>query len=270
MSGGRRTAPPRVAAARAPARPRERVYTWTIADLAGFRAAAYRLFAALWLSPEAPRLAWLAATARRLRADAPAVATLGFFGPWQQLLGLLAELSQQSLPALQAEHVRLFSLDPAGTPCFPYESSYVEAGRTPAGWVALQLERTYARAGLRLAATLHDPPDHAAVELEFMAYLCAQETAAWEEAALDAGLQLLREQRGFLRVHLARWFPLFASQVRVRATQPLYAVGADAASAFVHHDRDLLDTLVNEIGRLRSGAEADDGTDAPPVQEDIS
>lgn len=270
MSGRRRTAPLHVAAARAPARRRERVYTWTIADLAAFRAAAYRLFAALWLPPEAPRLAWLATTARRLRASASAVATLGFFGPWQQLVGRLTELGQQSPTALQAEHVRLFSLDPAGTPCFPYESYYVEAGGTTAGWVALQLERTYARAGLRLAAALPEPPDHAAVELEFMAYLCAQEAAAWEQAAPDAGLQFLREQRRFLRVHLARWFPLFLSQVRARATQPLYAAGADAASAFVHHDRDLLDTLVDEIARLQSVAGASDGPDAPPLQEDIS
>jgi TorA maturation chaperone TorD len=89
-----------------------------------------------------------------------------------------------------------------------------------------------------LSPSLKELPDHAAVELEFMAFLCSREARTREEEALEEGLQVLEQQRAFLDQHLGRWFPAFARQVARAGGEGLYAVTAEAAHAFVHHDQD--------------------------------
>ena len=237
-------APRRVPAAQRQADPRP---VWPAAALASARAAAYRLFAALLLYPDTERLGRLQTTAGELRRHDDALATFAFYGPWRRLLIALQELTTEDAAALQTEHVRLFSTDPSGTPCFPYESCYVAPGGQERGWLTARLQHTYAFAGLRLAPSLNENPDHAAVELEFMAYLCGQEADAWEHAARDDGLRALKRERSFLRHHLGRWFGMFARQVQRRAAVPLYAMTAEAADAFIQHDHDLVNALLGQL-----------------------
>lgn len=245
----RRGAAPAGSRRTSPAAPRGR----PLAAVAGWRTAAYRVFAALLLRPDLPRLRWLGEAAGELRAYDDELSAFGFFGPWLRLLSTLETLAENELPALQQEHVRLFSVNPCGTPCFPFESHYVAQAGQEAGWLAVQLLQTYHRSGLDLSPSLNAEPDHAAVELEFMAYLCDQEAAAWERAATDAAVDTLAQQRLFLRLHLGRWFGLFAGQVQASATEPLYARAAEAADAFIHHDRDLVDGLLSAIESSRLG-----------------
>lgn len=225
---------------------------WDVATLAGWRSVAYRVSAALFLPPEQQRLSWLRVASGELRAYHDELAGLAFFGPWQRLLEALGELGEEGLPRLAQEYVRLFSVNPSGAPCFPYESCYVETDDQAAGWVSVHLQHTYRQAGLTVSPALHESPDHVAVELELMGYLCGQESEAWERAASDDAIRNLQQQRMFLGVHLARWFTIFARQVQATAGEPLYALAAEAADAFIHHDRDLVDLLSNDLKRLRS------------------
>jgi len=88
------------------------------------------------------------------------------------------------------------------------------------------------------------------VELEFMAFLCSLEAQSWERNALKEGFQVLERQRAFLSQHLDRWFSAFVRQVAVAEQEGLYAVIAEAAHAFIHHDQDLVALLLE---RLRAG-----------------
>ncbi len=225
--------------------------TWTVAEMARWRALGYRVFATLLLPPEDGRIRWLAAMAAELRQFEDDLAMFAFFGPWQRFVGALLGLQGRGITKVQVEYVRLFQVNPAGAPCFPYESYYVSASPEAVGWIAAQLQQTYAGAGLDLAPDLHESPDHGAVELEYMSYLCQQEAAAWERAATDDGLRLLGQERAFLRGHLGRWFSVFADQVRITTREALYSTGIHAADAFVQHDLDLVDTMYRDIDRLR-------------------
>lgn len=121
------------------------------------------------------------------------------------------------------------------------------------GWVATLVEREYAAAGLSLSPSLKDLPDHAAVELEFMAYLCAQEASAWERESLTEGIRALELQVSFLERHLVRWLPLWATGVEALAGEGIYSQVAATAGAFVGQDGDLLKVLLQRLRRL-SGA----------------
>ena len=221
----------------------------TLAEVTRLRQAAYRLLGALFLYPDEVRLAKWGAMAEALTRESASLAAFPFFHPWQRLLTALQELAAGELGQLQETYVSLFMLHRDGALCLPYESFYRDPHGQAVGWVAAQLEREYAAAGLTLAPSLHDLPDHVAVELEFMAFLCDREAQAWEGEALTEGLQALREQRAFLKAHLGRWFPAFARQVMAADPLGLYAVAAEAAHAFVHHDRDWVTLLVQRVER---------------------
>jgi TorA maturation chaperone TorD len=121
--------------------------------------------------------------------------------------------------------------------------------------VAARLAREYADAGLDVSPSLNEPSDHAAVELEFMAFLCDTEARAWEEQAVEEGIQSLARQRLFLTEHLDQWFPAFARRILRVDRGRFYTVVAEAAQAFTHHDGDLLDLLLHQ-GRVAGAAAA--------------
>jgi TorA maturation chaperone TorD len=217
-------------------------------EVTRLRQGAYRLFGALFLYPDETRLARWAVAAGALAQESESLAVFPFYHPWQRLLTALQGLTEGDLANLQETYVGLFRIQRDGTLCLPYESFHRDPYGQAAGWVTAQLEREYAAAGLALAPSLQDLPDHVAVELEFMAFLCAREAQAWEEEALPAGFQALKEQQAFLEEHLGFWFPAFARQVMTTDPQGLYAVAAEAAHAFIHHDRDWVALLVERMG----------------------
>lgn len=242
----------RIAPAGALPAARPAAHGWSLVALADWRASAYRVCAALLLHPDEQRLQWLSHVARAFRQYDDALAAFAFFGPWHRLLDLLEDIERQDRAALQAEHVRLFSLDPCATPCLPYESFYLMSGHQETGWVTVQLQGTYARAGLHLAPSLNESPDHAAVELEFMSYLCRQEAEAWERADSDAAIGAIEQERAFLHLHLGRWFGQFARNARARTAVQFYALAVEAADAFVCHERDLVGSLAHDARPLRT------------------
>lgn len=228
---------------------RSRQHAWTLAALASWRAAAYRLLAVLLLPPSAQRWQRAGALARDLGDAGDALAAFAFYQPWQQLLQAIEETGAADLAALSEEYVRLFQISQDGL-SLPYESCYVAPGGQGTGWVTAVLGRTYARAGLNVAPSAGESPDHVAVELEFMAYLCAREAAAWAEPAPREAARLLAQERSFLRLHLGRWLGDFAAEVRARAGVPLYVATATAAEALIQHDGDLVEALLDQIAPL--------------------
>ncbi len=207
-----------------------------LAQLARLRQGCYRFLSALFLYPEGERSALLVRGARELLEASDSLAVFPFFGRWQRLLTTLKELGE-GRPEAEKEYVRLFVVNPQAP---PYESFYIDPKRQATGWITAQLVREYSRRGLTPVSSLGEPPDHVAVELEFMAFLCSLEARAWEEEDLKRGFQIQRWQRRFLDSHLQRWIPAFARQVTAASKGGVYALAAEAAYAFVHHDRDLV------------------------------
>lgn len=214
-------------------------------DLAAVRQATYRLFAHSLLYPDGERLRALAAAARELEHADPVWEAFAFHSDWCSFLHCLEELPLRDLPALQNEYVTNFLARTGELPCPIWESAYLAGDPSAAGLVLAQLEREYAQAGLAPSPSLRAGPDHAAVELEFMSFLCGQEVGAWNKRDAGQALLLCRGQRAFLRHHLQGWFPQLSRRVACAMAASAYAPVTRAATAFVVHDSDLLDALVD-------------------------
>ena len=219
-----------------------------LAELARLRQGCYRFSGALFVYPDKERLANLVAAAGELQEGSEPLAVFPFFGPWQRLLTTLQGLAEGEKAEVEEEYVRLFLVNPEAP---PYESFYRDPQRQVTGWITAQLEREYSERGLALSPSFQEPSDHAAVELEFMAFLCSLEAQAWERNALKEGFQVLERQRAFLGQHLDRWFSAFVRQVAVAEQEGLYTVIAEAAHAFIHHDQDLVALLLERLRAAR-------------------
>jgi DMSO reductase family type II enzyme chaperone len=217
----------------------------SLADLARHREATFRAAGQALLYPNAERLGAAAELAREPLDVAAGLSVLAGFGNWQRLLNGVIGLAESVTPALENRYNRLFSVAVRTVPCPPVESSY-RGELDQAGWVLAELEREYAAAGLRVSSDVRTPPDHVAIELEFMALLCGHEVQAWgngERESTTSLTRLLRREVDFLERHLGVWLPLFAARVAAEAPGSLYAQITDDITSFVQHDRYLVTAL---------------------------
>ena len=233
-----------------------------LAETARLRQGAYRLFAALFLYPDAARLDQIVAAAHEFRQYDPVLARFASFSHWRQLLTVLTAPLDGGLPTLEGEYTRLFLVDPHSLPCPAYETFYRERNGEARGWVEGQLQQAYLTGGVVVEPGLGELPDHIAVELEFMAHLCDQEAAAWEAVGATGELPhslghlprapaeavpVLTQQRAFLDLHLGAWFPAFAQRVLAAGATDLYRTAATAAGVFIQHDRDIVALLLERV-----------------------
>lgn len=114
------------------------------------------------------------------------------------------------LDELRVEYTRLF-IGPGRDQCPPYESVYRdgEDALGPVYGPATQaVARWYDEYDLRLRDSRSAPPDHIATELEFAAYLAANE----DESVLEQ----------FLNEHPRAWVDQFVAQLRENDPGPFY------------------------------------------------
>ncbi len=226
-------------------------------DLAGLRQMAYRLFSSILLYPDEEHLDTVEAAAIGLHKQSLSMVRFAFFHQWQRLLTSLADLPNQHI--LEEEYVRVFMHSLEKAPCLPYESVYMDPGGQAAGWILAVLEQEYAAAGLALSPSRKELPDHVAVELEFMAFLCRQEVDAWNGEVVKDAVEALEHQAAFLDRHLTRWLPEWARQVATADGGGVYYVVAETARAFVNHEQDMIDILLDKFRGMPEAAQAGAG-----------
>jgi putative dimethyl sulfoxide reductase chaperone len=135
--------------------------------------------------------------------------------------------TDELLKEMKVEYARLF-IGP-GTPAVqPYETFYdkrMTKESQPLLMVspaAIAVEKTYREAGVAMAEKLQEPPDHFAVELEFLYYLSKKESDAWVEGNNAGANSLHREEIAFIDAHLGDWGQRFCSKVQKESTHPFY------------------------------------------------
>ncbi len=205
-------------------------------ELARARQVIYQLFGSLFLYPNAERLVNMRTAAQELQKEDDLWSVFPFRESWLRLLDHLAALPAGENVSVEEEYVQLFSVNPKA---IPNESVYVDPEGTARGLIVAYLEQEYTAAGLAVSPDAVEPPDHIAVELEFMAFLCDQEVQALETEDAEATAQARRQQGKFLDKHLKKWFPGFARNAK--AAKPVYLYGAviEAAFTFLRHELDL-------------------------------
>jgi DMSO reductase family type II enzyme chaperone len=190
------------------------------------RSAVYRLLAAAFAYPTAPRLESLATGARAAAAESPPELQAG--------LGRLADAAREAdVAALAAQHVALFERQ---VRCSPYEGAYGPPQMAGKAALLADVAGFYRAFALQPADGQPEIEDHVCAELEFMSVLAFKE--AWATAERhDAGLEVTRDaQRAFLRDHLGRWAPAFAARVGAAAPPGIYPVAAAVLSGWLAAD----------------------------------
>ena len=124
------------------------------------------------------------------------------------------------------------------------------------GRATLALEECYGQAGLKRAGKFHDLPDHIALQLEFIAYLCAAEAA-------DSAPTMKADE--FLASFVRYWLPLFTTALEKACGQErlaqVYLCLARLLQVAVDHDlRGYHAAGSAAIASERSGGEIGDNT----------
>lgn len=140
------------------------------------------------------------------------------------------ELGARDELDLRVDHAALF-VGPFALKAAPYGSVYLERDRLLMGATTLAAAAAYAAAGLEV--TLHEPPDHIAVELEFMHYLATLAAQAAERGDDDAAARVTDQQSRFLHEHLAAWTPAFCAAIQRGADTGFYRALAHCLRAFL-------------------------------------
>jgi TorA maturation chaperone TorD len=140
------------------------------------------------------------------------------------------------LPALAKEHLRLF-VGPGHVPCPPYEAVYrkdrpaFEKGLVM-GPSTADVRRAYLTAGLDVSKTYTDLPDHISAEMEFMQFLCAEETRLAQQGNEEEATKIKRMQKEFHRNHVEPWVGDFADRILRSTASPFYRETANVLKQF--------------------------------------
>jgi TorA maturation chaperone TorD len=149
---------------------------------------------------------------------------------------------QPSFSDLAIEHFRLF-VGPGHVKCPPYESAVrkdrpkLERGLVM-GPSTADVRRRYAVSGLAVSKSYTDLPDHIAAEMEFMYFLCAEESKFRQQGNQEEVDRHQKMERDFLRDHLEPWVADFADCVLASTNSPFYKEGANLLKKFTKSELD--------------------------------
>jgi len=137
------------------------------------------------------------------------------------LAELRAAVTDHDLPQLQSDHRQVFG-HIESSPCPPYETRYGSSHLFQQTQLLSDIAGFYRAFGLDLSDGAHERPDHLAVELEFLHFLCLKEAHALEHHGSEQ-VELCRDaQVKFLRDHLLPWAPSFARRLQQAAGDGFY------------------------------------------------
>jgi TorA maturation chaperone TorD len=133
---------------------------------------------------------------------------------------------------LKVDHAKLF-VGPFELQAPPYGSVYLDSQKSVMGDTTMQVLEMYQEAGLSLSDALKEPPDHIAVELEFMYYLCGKEIGAFEPGDPDEAYPFMRMQYEFHNRYLSPWIGPFCESIRENTENRFYRALADCLETFL-------------------------------------
>ncbi len=204
-----------------------------------FRQALYRLLCSVFLYPEEELLVDLQLGVKELLNSSHFWEEYTFAENLSQLISAIINLDMKYRIPLVNEYNHLFLIKPKVP---PYGSIYLEIPGKSQGMIGADLSGVYGSAGLAVSPDMNELPDHIAVQLEFMSFLCEKELKALQEDnQIDvAGSQL--EQKTFLSEHLALWFPTFAKKALEETDRDtFYRQVVETTFAFLHSELDFLE-----------------------------
>lgn len=213
-----------------------------MSDLAALRQMFYSLLSAVFLGDWRDTAGLIGDTASEVLAVSEWATGMSFYPALGRFLRILSGLDSESLSEVENRYQRLFGPTPSFNPIPLNETSYLVPGAEETGWVLASVERHYSSVGIELTSASGNIPDHIAVELEFVAYLCGCEADAWVSKDFKGARRMQERQRRFLDRHTSKWIPILFREISAR-DDDFFTAAARAAHVQVMHDVDLLRSL---------------------------
>lgn len=138
-------------------------------------------------------------------------------------------LSNSEQEQLSVAHAELF-VGPFELLAAPYGSVYLEKNRQIMGDTTIGVLKCYEDAGLTVGEK--EPPDHIAIELEFMAFLCTREAEARAAGNVAQAQELFSMQSDFYHSFLS-WTPRLCEEMRRATNNPFYRALAKCLARFM-------------------------------------
>ena len=132
------------------------------------------------------------------------------------LEALRASAEDLDLSNLQSEHRRVFG-HIESSPCPQYETRYGTRHLFQQTQQLADIAGFYRAFGLDLSKEAHERPDHLAIELEFLHFLCFKEAYALQHHGPEQAELCRDAERKFLTDHLLHWAPSFAKRLQETA-----------------------------------------------------
>lgn len=148
-------------------------------------------------------------------------------------------LEEKSPEEMKVDYARLF-VGPFELIAPPYGSVYLEKNRRLMGDSTMAVQKMYQESGL--SVEVKEAPDHIALELEFMHYLCLREAAAAAEDKNDEVLRYSAMQSEFMRKFMAPWTSDFCGNIRKGTDNEFYTHLADCLEGFIVETTSLYET----------------------------
>ncbi len=216
--------------------------TAKMADLAALRQMSYSLLSAVFLGNWRDTADLIGDTASEVLAVSGWAADMSFYPALSEFLRAISDPDSGSLSEVENKYQRLFGPTPSTNPVPLSETSYLVPGAEETGWILASVERHYASAGIQSTSASGNVPDHIAVELEFVAFLCGCEADAWTADDFKEARRMQDRQRRFLDQHMSKWVPILLREVAAHGDK-LFTLAARAVHVQVTHDLDFLRSL---------------------------
>jgi len=145
-------------------------------------------------------------------------------------------LDEHTLDGIELEYNRLFTAgETVLTPI--YETEYAMDTIFAKTKELADLNGFYGAFGLELGKDSNsERPDHASIELEFMAMLLIKEAYARNEGWDDKANVCLESRKKFLKDHIGRWGPTFCTMVKHKTELEFYKVLAELTTDLINKD----------------------------------
>ena len=179
---------------------------------------------------------------------------------------------KQLLTALAVEFAALF-INPGQQigrkRIMPWESAYFTSPPRMYGPPYHEVVEAFKLVGFEKPPEYHEPEDHIALELEFMAHLARLTSGSFENGKPEFALGYLKLQKEFLTDHLLRWVGKFSEELmqnsEKREVDFYYALGMMLES-YIKLDDQTVDLVIAQLKQI-SGA-GEESSESKPVGGD--
>ncbi len=165
----------------------------------------------------------------------------------EEMRGWLAGHADQPLEQLRQElaiqGTWLFKgMAPGYGPPPPYEAVHRRPGAGVDAETLLSLRAFYREAAAEPPSTARERLDHLGLELDFMRFLCEEESRLWRSGDAREATRYRRIQQRFLAAHLTPWVPGYCHRILGEQCPPFFLGLVRALSGFLAGEATLLDS----------------------------